>query len=169
MRQRKYNYWIRQGFYPQEAIEFSKISREGMKASYVRYLVRSRRRTVDNLKRYGYSESQIRDYIKNQYIDNGFIKYDKIGRKRLDPWALLREYEERAYRRGEEYDSPWKKRGRTKAQIKKERKRTTRREAIQSWINQLGRTIDRTTNETRKQQLIEQQNNLRQQLRDTND
>lgn len=164
MRQRKYNYYIKNGWYPQEAIELSRVSREGMKANYFQTMLRSRRRTVENLKGYGYTDTEIREYIKKQYIDKGFIKYDRVGRRRIDVWALVRDYEDKAHRRGEEYDSPWKKRGRTKAQAKRERKRTTRREAIQSWINQLDKTIDRTTNEERRDKLIQQRDNLKDML-----
>ena len=78
IRQRKYDYLISNGFLPQEAIELSRTSRKGMQATYFRRMIRSRRRTVDNLKANGRTPNEIRRFIRNQYIANGFIKYDAI-------------------------------------------------------------------------------------------
>ena len=154
MREKRINYFIRNGFFKSEAIQLSRTSKSGMKAPYFMSMVRSRRRTWENAKRNNWTEKKYRDYIKKQYLDKGFVKSDKLGRKRVDVWALLRDFEERAFRRGEEYESPWIKKTKRKSTTKKTVKRTTRRDMLKSWIANLNKTISRTTSEKKKKQLM---------------
>lgn len=164
LRQRKYDALISAGFFPPEATEFSRTSRSGMRAPYFRRMVKSRRRTLDNSIRYEWTRAQYEAHIKKMYVENGFLKQDKLGRIRIDPWQLLRYHEEVAYRRGEEFESPWRVRIRRKGVKKREVKRTTRKDALLSWIKQLDANIERTENERRKQKLIEQRKNLQAEL-----
>jgi len=126
-------------------------------------MVRSRRRLFENAKRYNWSESQYRDYVKKLYVDAGFLKTDTLGRMRVDVWAMLRDYEELSRRRGEEYESPWKRKLYRKSTAKKEVKRVTRKDMLRSWIKQIERSIERTTSERKRQQLMEQKANLEEQ------
>lgn len=146
IRQRKYDYLIRQGFFHREALELSRVSRRGMSAPYFTRMIRSRRRTIDNLKSSGKSDKDIREYIRQQYINNGWLKQDKAGRVMVDPWKLLRSQEDKARRRGEEYESPWRKRVYKKSAKKKETKRITRKDMLKSMIEKLERRIQRTGN-----------------------
>jgi len=159
LRQRKYNFFIRNGFFPQEATQLSRTSRSGMKAPYFRFMIRSRKRTLDNAKRYGWSEKQFHDYILQQYRNLGIAPSDPFK-----IWKLLRHFEEIAYRRGEEYDSPWRKRIRRKSGKKREMKRTTRKSMLSSWIAEIDRTIARTTNESKLERLRTQRANLQKEL-----
>ena len=165
LRQRKFDALISAGFFPSEAEEFSRTSRAGMRAPYFRRMVRSRRRTLDNSVRYNWTRAQYEAHIKKMYADNGFLKQDRLGRIRIDPWQLLRYHEEAAYRRGEEYESPWRKRALRKGVRKREVKRTTRKGMLQSWISEIDHNIARTTNEKRLERLRIQRENLQQELK----
>jgi len=147
-------------------MELSRTSRGGMRAPYFQFMIHSRRRLFENAKRYDWGEQKYRDYVKKLYADAGFLKTDKLGRLRVDVWAMLRDYEELAHRRGEEYESPWKKRTRRKSTVKQEMKRVTRKDMLKSWIVQIDRNIERTASEQRKQQLREQKARLEKQLED---
>lgn len=165
IRQRKYDYLIKQGFRHMEAVEFSRTSRSGMKAPYFQHMLRSRKRTVENLKRAGRTDKQIRDYIKKQYVDNNWLKADKLGRVRIDPWKLLREHEDKAHRRGEEYESPWRKRAYKRKSTKKEKKRITRKDMLNSLIEKLQNRIKRTASDRKRLALEDQLFDYQQQLR----
>jgi len=164
MRDRRRAFLMRNGFFPAEAMELSRSSRRGLSAPYFQRFIKSRRRLLDNAKRYGWTDQQLRDYVRKLYTDKGYIKPDKLGRYRPDVWAMLREHEEAAYRRGEEFESPWLKRIRRKSTKKRAIKRTTRRENIVGWIRELDRTIERTKQEYKRQKLLEQKANLQDQL-----
>lgn len=166
MRERRYNYLRKNGFFPAEARELSRTSRQGLLAPYFQLWIKSRRRLFANAKRYKWADREYRDYVKKQYTDRGFLKQDSIGRIRIDVWAMLRDYEEKARRRGEEYESPWKKRTRRQSTARREMKRVTRKDMLKSWIIQLDKSIDRTESDARRQQLINQKDTLEQQLKD---
>ena len=150
IRRRKYDYLIRNGFLPIEAREFSKTSRSGMSAPYYLRMIRSRRRTYDNAIRYGWTEREYRNYIKQKYLNNNFLKQDKIGRWILDPWKLLRYEEERAHRLGEEYESPWRKRTTKKAVKKQKIRRIKRADLIMSNISRIKRSLARTKSPSKR-------------------
>lgn len=152
------------GFFPIEARELSRVTAHGMRAPYFRHMMADRKELHDRAKSEGWTSTQYRDAVRKIYTDRGFIKTDKLGRQQVDVWARLREYEEAAHRRGEEYDSPWKKRLRTKGEGKKEVKRVTRRDMAISWIKQLDAKIATTKGEYRRNELIKQRDNLQKQL-----
>lgn len=155
IRQRKYEYLINAGFMPAEARELSRTSRTGMRSPYFSRMVQSRRRTVDNLIRLGRSSREIQDYIKRQYVERKFIKRDSMGRLRIDVWQLLRYHEDAAFRRGEEYESPWRKRTRRKATKKRTTKRISKKDMLRSMIKRIDRQIASTGNDTKRERLEE--------------
>jgi len=151
----------RAGCLPEEAIAYSVSSAEALKkAPYLRYLIRSRRALKTNAKRWGWSDAEYRQAIRNKYADAKAIKADGS----LDPWAYLRDLDERFRRWGFEYESPWQKRIRRKGEKKREVKRVTRQATLESWVAELDTTIARTTNEYRLEKLREQRENLQKQL-----
>lgn len=164
MRQRRVQYFLNQGFFKSEAIELSRASRTGIRAPYFQAMIRSRRRLWDNAKRYKWTDREYRDYVKKLYIDKGFVKPDVLGRKRVDVWAMLRDYEERARRRGEEYESPWKRRAKRKSAKKQQVKRVTRRDMLVSMIKSIDRSIARTQNPQKLADLRARRNYLQLQL-----
>ena len=142
-RQYRYDYWIRAGFLPAEAREFSHISREGLlKASYVKRLLNSRRALQLNAIRYGWSKTKYADAVRQIYVDRGLLKTDKIGRKRNNIWALLRQYEDQTPDK-EKYDSPWRKRMHTKSEIKRTKKTVSRKQQYKDTIQVLEGLISR--------------------------
>lgn len=151
LRERRTAYLRRNGFLPGEARELSRTSRDGLRAPYFQYWIRSRRRLYDNAIRYGWTDRQYRDYIKKQYEEVGGIKYDALGRPRADVWLMLRHLEEKAFRRGEEYESPWKKRGQRREKRKRDTQRVTRRQFLQSAINRVQRSLSRTKNPDKRE------------------
>jgi len=165
IRQRKYDYLTRRGFFPSEAQELSRTSRKGISAPYFQRMIRSRSRTIQNLKDAGRTEKGIRNFIKQQYIDNGWLKQDKIGRTRIDVWKLLRSHEDKSKQRGEEYESPWRTRTYKRRATKRERKSVTRKDMLKSLISKLEGRIKRTSNQNKRTQLEEQLFSYQQQLR----
>lgn len=164
MRQQRQQFLQNQGFFPSEAREFSRTSRTGLRAPYFKRMIASRRRLFENAKRYKWTQKRYRDYIRKQYEDKGFVKRDSLGRYRPDFWAMVREWEERSRRRGEEYESPWEKKTQRRSGQKREVKRVTKKKALESWIKQLDRNIARSRSEQRIKKLQEQRQNLQQQL-----
>ena len=158
-RQRHYDYLIGKGFFPQEAMRLSRTSRSGMAAPYFQAMIRSRKRTLDNAKKYDWSQSQFQDHIQQQYR--------KLNIALDDPfkiWKLLRYYEERARQRGQEHDSPWEKRIRSKKGKRIEAKHTSRKSVLENWIFQLDNKIDKTKSDYRREQLVNQRDNLQREL-----
>ncbi len=158
MRKRKIAYLQRNGFLPSEARQLSRTSHQGLLSPYFQYWIRSRRRLYDNSKMYDWTSQEYRDYIKQQYIDIGALKSDNLGRIRIDVWAMLRYFEEKSYRRGEEYESPWKKRAKRKSVKRQESKRVTRKDMIISMIANIDRSIARTKNPEKRADLMARRN-----------
>jgi len=154
MRSKKIAYLMRQGFFYPEAVELSRTSRAGMKATYFRFMIRSRRRTLDNSKKNNWGDKRYRDFIKQKYIDIGALKPDSLGRMRVDVWAMLRAFEEKARMREDEYESPWRRKGRRKTAKKKQTKRITRKDMIRSFIKKINRQMDRTRDPDKQDELL---------------
>jgi len=165
MRQYRYDYLLRQGFLPGEARELSRTSKTGMKATYFQQWIRSRRRIFDNAKRYKWTDKDYRQYIKDQYIKSGFTKPDALDRKRVDVWAMLRRYHETVTDRGDEYESPWKKKT-TKRGVRKPTKKFNRTAAMKGWIKQLTANIDKLPEHSAKRKQFELQRERLQELVD---
>jgi hypothetical protein len=77
----------------------------------------------------------------------------------------LRDQEDKSHRRGEEYESPWRKRGYRRSSTKKEHKRVTRRDMLVSLADKLERRIQRTPNAEKQMRLADQLFSYQQQLR----
>jgi hypothetical protein len=144
-RQSRYNYWIRAGFLPSEAREFSNISREGLlKAAYVKRLLNSRRALQLNAIRYGWSKTRYADAVRQIYVNRGLLKPDSIGRKRDNIWALLRQYEDQTPDK-EKYDSPWRRQMHTKSEVKRTKKVISRKQQYKDTIEVLKGIIERAS------------------------
>jgi len=164
MRKTRYDYLKRQGFLHAEALELSRTSRGGMNAPYFQQMIRSRRAVLQNAKRNNWTQDEYYNHIRKQYSKSGFVKPDKLGRYRPDVWSLLRRYQEARYGKGDEYQSPWKKRTvspRTGRTAKKPTKKFDKSSMYRSWIKQLTDKIDRLPDNNRRRQLEKQRDNLR--------
>lgn len=166
-RQTRFEYFRKAGFFINEARELSHISRTGMKAPYVVRMVASRRTLRQNADRYGWSDTRYRNEVKAIYIQAGAIKYDVLGRSRINVWQMLRDYEDRVPER-EAYESPWRKRLHVRSIGKKDYKYTTRKKMYQDWISQLERNLANATTDARKTQLRKQITNLREAMQRLN-
>lgn len=152
--------WRRWGFLPEEAMEFRKISQDGLHAPYVEHMVRRRISMLGSAKRNNWSEERLLEQIKKDY--KRYTGGTEINKSTV--WQYMRGYEEERWRTGEEYESPWVKRTRRNNQEGQKRNFTTKRTALESWIKQLDGQIDRTTSESRRAQLKQQRANLQEQL-----
>lgn len=128
-------------FLPAESIELSRTSRRGLRAPYFQKWIASRRRTRDNAIKNNWTLDQYRQHIKNQYLVEGFMKADTLGRQRVDVWAMLRFRAETAVRRGDEFESPWRDKIRRSVTRKREGKKSSRRQFINNWIADLDKNI----------------------------
>ena len=57
--------------------------------------------------------TQFEAQIKQQYNRQGFLKRNKAGKVVADPWAMLRDFEDRYRDKYPAYESPWEKRRRS--------------------------------------------------------
>ena len=63
--------WLRSGFLPEEALEFSRISRTGTKAPYIQAMLRKRRSLNAARVRYGWTRREYRKRILDDYAKKG--------------------------------------------------------------------------------------------------
>lgn len=110
-REERIEYLTSKGFLPTEARQLSKTSDDGMKSNYFKSMINSRISMNTYAKKQGMDKDEYRQYIKDYYIDNGFIKYDVFGRRYIDVWKLVRHWEDRSRDKGQAYASPWKNKG----------------------------------------------------------
>jgi len=169
-RKSRYNALIGYGrlplFFPPEARELSHISREGMGTRYFRRMVNSRRALLRNAEQYDWSLTRYKQEVDNLYSDRNAYKQDSIGRFRKDVWKMLRWYEE-SYRMPDEYESPWRKKIKTKAEKKRTLKKTSRRQLMVDLIAEINRQLVKPDmGEWRKGQLEAQKNHLERLLRE---
>lgn len=163
-RQGTYNWLKRAGFLPYEARELAQTSKAGIHAPYFLRMVQTRRGLYLNALRYEWSNDHYRTVIKQQYLDRDAIDIDAIGRSRINVWKLLRWYEEHT-QIPEEYESPWRKKGKRNRATKRQVKQTTRRAMLEDWIKQVDANIKKTENERYKARLLQQKATLEEQLR----
>lgn len=97
------------GFVPFEARLLSKVP---FTVPYMGTLIRARHIRYTWAKKKGLSERQYIKAIRQLYLANDWIKVDKAGRRRGDPWQLLRQFEDRYREKHPEYQSPGEKRRR---------------------------------------------------------
>ena len=147
------------GFLPSIARELSRTSKVGFGATYMKSLLATQRAIFLNAKRYGWSQNKYREYIKEMYARNGWVKQDALGRIRLDIWKYVRDMSERLPIESE-YDSPWAKREHGKRAKKIAGTRATRKAVIQGWISELTVKIQRTSDQRRLDEYLRQRHNL---------
>jgi len=108
---RKYNTLKRKGFMAFEAIYLSSIPSH---VPYFNKMVSERQKEYNNAVRSGISSLQWKKRIYDKYNLMGWIipeliKRSRMGGTRLDPWAMLRYYQDIWELKNKPYDSPWKK------------------------------------------------------------
>lgn len=165
----KYKSLIEAGFLPEEARELKTRSKHALTAPpYMKRLIASRRMTLRNAMRYGWTMTEYRQYIRDKYanikdgIYNGHPTYPDGA---LNVWAMVREYERSSRDRGDEYESPWKSDIRGKSVAKKKHKRVTRKDMLESQIKKKRQLIARTASDTKRQALEDEVFGYEQQLR----
>ena len=159
------NYLTRAGFLPSEARQLARTSRRGMQAPYFRAMINSRKGLLWNAKMKGWTNEQYRNAIKQQYIDRNCIKFDAIGRRVVDVWAILRKFEARTPI-PDEYTSPWRKTAETKGNKRRALKRTTRQQHYRDWITQLKQRLEWANSPATKERLQKQIANLERALKE---
>ena len=169
-RKSRYNALIGYGrlplFFPSEARELSHTSREGMGTRYFKRMVNSRRALLRNAEQYDWSLTRYRQEVDNLYSDRNAYKTDSIGRLLKDVWKMLRWYEE-SYRMPDEYESPWRKKIRVKAEDKRVKKRTSRRQMMTDIVAGIDKDLaNPQLSEWRRGQLEAQKQHLERLLRE---
>lgn len=112
-RQGRYSKLRDSGFTAREAQVLSNMP---LNVPYMRKLVTERRQELRKAVKSGLTVKKFQDNIKNFYVANKFLKDAKISKKtgkviraRIDPWAMLRDYEDKFKAKTPQYDSPWQK------------------------------------------------------------
>jgi len=106
-RQLRYEKLRDSGFLPFEARALSKVPPQ---TPYMIDMITERRKFVKDYRTKGFSDKQIVGQLKQYYIDNEFLKH-KIGKRAtLDPWKMLRHWEDQYKDHMPDYTSPWQKR-----------------------------------------------------------
>lgn len=102
----RYNRLVKRGFLDLEALEiagayptFQKYPDKSDPSVYIRKMVASRRWTIQNLRRLGYSQEMIEDFIIEKYQKNDWLRYEG----ELDVWKMLEYYRGIAISKGEYY------------------------------------------------------------------
>lgn len=106
-RQHRYEILRRMGFLKGEAIQLSKVP---LKVPYMDTFIKRRYALFEKSKEMGRTEREYIQSVKELYKAKGYIKVDAIGRRRLDPWAYFREFEDGYRDKHPDYQSPWVKR-----------------------------------------------------------
>lgn len=105
-RQSRYVSLRKSGFLPFEASTLSKVPRS---LPYMRLFIREREAILAQANANKMSPDNYTAYIKKIYTDNAYTR-DKRGKIYLDPWQLLRRFEDDYIKKHPEYQSPWAKR-----------------------------------------------------------
>jgi len=105
-RQQRYQKLRDNGFLPFEARELSKVP---AKVPYFKEIVKERRKILREAYKAKSTKKSYEEQIKDKYSKNGWIRGTKSGKRRLDPWQLMRAYEDDYKQQHPAYDSPWKK------------------------------------------------------------
>ncbi len=88
---RNYRYLRLRGF---GQIESRTLATMDLAVPYARQMVQDRLYAVSDMLRMGFSQDVIAAAIYKDYVDAGRTKADAIGRLIIDPWKMLREYED---------------------------------------------------------------------------
>jgi len=92
---------------------------------YIKHMTDDRMALLRRALQQGLTDEQYQSLVKQQYIDRGFFKpAEGAVRARLDPYAMLRHYEDAYKARHPEWESPWKKRQRSWGRFRTKASRT---------------------------------------------
>ena len=110
-RQQRYKIERASGFCKFEAQTFSGIPIKSV--PYMKGMIRERRDLLRKALQRNTTFPQFEAQIRELYIIKGFTKIDWRGKQVADPWAFIRDYEDRYKAKNPAYESPWLKRRRT--------------------------------------------------------
>ena len=110
-RQQRYTILRKAGWLPFEARPLSRVPIRTV--PYMKGMIKERQDMFRKAKDMGITIDRWRSQIKELYIINKFVRTDWKGKKVADPWAFLRDYEDRWKAKNPSYESPWEKRRRT--------------------------------------------------------
>ena len=110
-RQQRYTILRKAGWLPFEARPLSRVPIRTV--PYMRGMIKERQDMFHKAKDMGTTIDRWRSQIKELYIINIFVRMDWKGKKVADPWAFLRDYEDRWRAKNPAYESPWQKRRRS--------------------------------------------------------
>ena len=146
------NTWLRRGFLPQEAIEFSRISAAGMKAPYIQAMIRKRISLNAARVRYGWTKREYRKRILDEYKAKGV-------RRMITPktiWDYFSWWKD-TVPIPDDWTSPGKKRRRRTTRRVQSTKRDMLRNKISSLNDQITRAI--RSNDQRLRRTLELERN----------
>jgi len=106
-RQNRYEKLRDSGFLPFEAKALSKVPPQ---TPYMKDMIIERIKTVKEYRAEGKNNAFIKNQLKQYYVANDFLKHKTGKRATLDPWKMLRSWEDRFKNKTPEYTSPWQKR-----------------------------------------------------------
>ena len=110
-RQQRYTILRKAGWLPFEARPLSQVPIRTV--PYMKGMIKERQDMFRKAKDMGTTIDRWRSQIKELYIINKFVKVDKGGKRAANPWAFLRDYEDRWRAKNPSYESPWQKRRRS--------------------------------------------------------
>ena len=110
-RQQRYTILRKAGWLPFEARSLSHVPIRTV--PYMKGMIKERQDMFRKAKDMGTTIDRWRSQIKELYIINKFVRTDWKGKKVADPWAFLRDYEDRWRAKNPAYESPWQKRRRS--------------------------------------------------------
>jgi len=106
-RQHRYEVLRKIGCLKFEAFAWSKVP---FRVPYMDELMKGRFRSFEKAMKEGKSNAEFNRGIKREYRDRGYLKRTRLGQLVGDPWAYLRDFENRYRSKHPEYESPWQKR-----------------------------------------------------------
>ena len=110
-RQNRYEFLRKKGFLPFEARPISFVPIKTV--PYMKPFIGERWGLYKDALRHKAKLLQYEDAIRAIYDSNKFLKRDKSGKMVRDPWAMLRDFEDRYRAKYPAYESPWEKRRRS--------------------------------------------------------
>lgn len=106
-RQKRYSVERACGFLPFEARELSKVP---FKTPYMDVLLKERYKRYQSALDRKLSRAEYERQIKTMYFDGKWRRRTRTGKIAYDPWAMLRDFEDRYRAKNPDYSSPWEKR-----------------------------------------------------------
>lgn len=108
-RHARYEYLRKAAFLPFEARPLSRVPSY---VPYFRAIVKERRDMARKALKMGTKRLAFETQIRELYRVNRWVKKNKAGKIVADPWAMLRDFQDKFKDKNPQYDSPWEKRQR---------------------------------------------------------